>query len=252
MKLKIKNVKLKIILQIVMCYITAGAVYYIFDGIIEYFNNDILKNILNLIGWPIIFVSIIMSFIKSVKLFEYIMDNDMNSYPKREEITDKLKETLLDKNNSKQDKDIINLMIENMVEIREYFNISKKQAKQSFVYAVGTTIFGLIMFIISMVVAIVYKELNASIITAIGASITEIISIIALKVNRDAQKQLNYYYSSLHENEKYLSTISLVSKVSKDTQDELYAEIIRNYLEKNILDLKTEKYSNKGMEENKG
>ncbi len=249
MNLKIKNVKLKIILQIVMCYIVAGAVYYIFDAIIEYFNNDILKSILNLIGWPIIFVFIIMSIFKIAKLFEYIMDN---SYPKREEITDKLKETLLDKNNSKQDKDIINLMIENMVEIREYFNISKKQAKQSFVYAVGTTIFGLIMFIISMVVAIAYKELNASIITAIGGSITEIISIIALKVNRDAQKQLNYYYSSLHENEKYLSTISLVSKVSKDLQDELYAEIIRNYLEKNILDLKTEKYSNKGMEENKG
>lgn len=246
MKIEIKNVKIRLILRIITFLIIAMSVFFIFDAIIEYFKNDVLKVFLNWTGWAIIFACFFMEIINLVKLCECIFDSE---YSQRQDITNELKQTLLDKYNSKQDKDIINLMIENMVEIREYFNISKKQAKQSFIYAVGTTIFGLIMFIISIFVAIVYKEINASIITAISGAITEIISIVALKVNKDAQKQLNYYYDSLHENEKYLSTISLVSKVSEDLQDELYIEIIRNYLEKSTLIQKTNLNLNRNMQD---
>ena len=155
--------------------------------------------------------------------------------------------------NEKQDKDIINLMIENMVEIREYFNISKKQAKYSFTYAVVATIFGFIMFVIAILISIIYKQINVSIITAIGASITELISVVALKINKAAQKQLNYYYDALHENEQYLSTLSLISKISKDKQDDVYIDVIKNYLQKNIMVEKNKKHilTNEKREETK-
>lgn len=241
MKLQIKNRKCNLIIKIFIFILISAMIYYSFDTIIDYFQNNILKIVLNLIGWPIILISISTSFIYFIKLLEYVFNNDLGKDSQRQIISNKLKETLLD-SNEKQDKDIINLMIENMVEIREYFNISKKQAKYSFTYAVVATIFGFIMFVIAILIAIIYKEINASIITAIGASITELISVVALKINKDAQKQLNYYYDALHENEQYLSTLSLISKISKGKQDDIYIDVIQNYLQKNILVEKNKKH----------
>lgn len=241
MKLQIKNRKCNLIIKIFIFILISAMIYYSFDTIIDYFQNNILKIVLNLIGWPIILISISTSFIYFIKLLEYVFNNDLGKDSQRQIISNKLKETLLD-SNEKQDKDIINLMIENMVEIREYFNISKKQAKYSFTYAVVATIFGFIMFVIAILIAIIYKEINVSIITAIGASITELISVVALKINKDAQKQLNYYYDALHENEQYLSTLSLISKISKGKQDDIYRDVIQNYLQKNILVEKNKKH----------
>ncbi len=241
MKLQIKNRKCNLIIKIFIFILISAMIYYSFDTIIDYFQNNILKIVLNLIGWPIILISISTSFIYFIKLLEYVFNNDLGKDSQRQIISNKLKETLLD-SNEKQDKDIINLMIENMVEIREYFNISKKQAKYSFTYAVVATIFGFIMFVIAILIAIIYKEINVSIITAIGASITELISVVALKINKDAQKQLNYYYDALHENEQYLSTLSLISKISKGKQDDIYIDVIQNYLQKNILVEKNKKH----------
>ncbi len=252
MKFKINNVKCKLIFKILMFILIPVMVYYVFDIIIDYLQNNIIKIVLNSIGWPIIFISVSVSFLYFMKLLEYIFDNDLEKDSQRQIISNKLKATLLT-SNEKQDKDIINLMIENMVEIREYFNISKKQAKYSFTYAVVATIFGFIMFVIAILISIIYKQINVSIITAIGASITELISVVALKINKAAQKQLNYYYDALHENEQYLSTLSLISKISKDKQDDVYIDVIKNYLQKNIMVEKNKKHilTNEKREETK-
>lgn len=151
MKLQIKNRKCNLIIKIFIFILISAMIYYSFDTIIDYFQNNILKIVLNLIGWPIILISISTSFIYFIKLLEYVFNNDLGKDSQRQIISNKLKETLLD-SNEKQDKDIINLMIENMVEIREYFNISKKQAKYSFTYAVVATIFGFIMFVIAILI----------------------------------------------------------------------------------------------------
>lgn len=55
-------------------------------------------------------------------------------------------------------------------------------------------------------------------------------------VYKSSLEQLNHYYKSLHENERFLSTVHLVSKLSPAKQDEMYAEIIKSSLEINAKD----------------
>ena len=224
--MKIKDRKNFILFRIFSYSFLGLGIYYSFDSIINYFQNNTLKILLNTIGWPLITICHVIAIYYCFKLFSLAKNRKLTN---SDDLTIKLKERLIN-DEAKQDKDIINLMIENMVEIREYFNISKKQAKYSFFFAVGTTIAGLILFVTAIFFAVVHNELSASIITAISGSITEIISIVALKIYKDAQKQLNYYYDSLHSNEQYLSTISLVSKLSEEKQDDAYMSIINKYL----------------------
>ncbi len=226
--MELKKKKIDKIIRFIICICIAISIFFIFDNIINFFKNQQLRVILNMIRWPIILANIMYSVICGFKIIELFIDSEKDEEDKQ--LSDKLKNSLLNEQNEKS-KDIINLMIENMIEIREYFKISKIQARHSFFYAVIASITGLILFIISIIIALIYKQISSSIITAVGGVIIEIVSIIALKINKQSQIQLNRYYDALHDNEKYLSTISLIGKLSTiEQQDKMYSAVINNYL----------------------
>ena len=84
MKFKINNVKCKLIFKILMFILIPVMVYYVFDIIIDYLQNNIIKIVLNSIGWPIIFISVSVSFLYFMKLLEYIFDNDLEKDSQRQ------------------------------------------------------------------------------------------------------------------------------------------------------------------------
>ena len=67
--------------------------------------------------------------------------------------------------------------------------------------------------------------------------VSELIAGTSLLVYKASLEQLNNYYESLHNNERFLSLVNLVSKISSDKQDEVYINIInvelQNYRNKN-------------------
>ena len=74
-------------------------------------------------------------------------------------------------------------------------------------------------------------NLVATIVPAIGAAIVEIIAGTSLVVYKQSLNQLNHYYNALHNNERFLSIVNLVSKVSEEKQDEVYITIIQSQIE---------------------
>lgn len=133
-----------------------------------------------------------------------------------------------DVSNSKTD--IIGLMLKNNDETTEYFSISKSQAKSSFLVAIITCIFGVSFLITAIAITLITKQLDLALIPAIGGAITELISGTVLWVHNKSAVQLNHYYDALHENERFLSTVTLVDKLSSESQEEMYKEIIRSQL----------------------
>lgn len=127
-------------------------------------------------------------------------------------------------------KDIFELMIQNMEEIRGYFEISKSQARKAFLFSVISLLIGLTFFSVSVLIVIQNEKTDAAIIGAIAGGITELVSMFALHIFKKTSEQLNHYHAALHKNEKYLSTVHLVSKLSSEKQDEMYIEIIRSSL----------------------
>ena len=129
--------------------------------------------------------------------------------------------------------DALRVMLVNMAEIKAYYTLSKTQAKDSFRLAVWMCVLGFVLIVVAVVLPFFMSgKYEVSIITAIGGAIVEVIAGTSLFVYKNSLVQLNHYYESLHENERFLSTVNLVRKLSEDKQDEMYIEIIRSSIKR--------------------
>lgn len=127
--------------------------------------------------------------------------------------------------------DILAEMLKNHIEIKEYFRISKNQSKFSFYFSIISSVIGIIVVIIAASGIVVFKNLGISVIAAVSGAITEIISGIVLWIHNKSALQLNYYYDSLHENEKFLSAVNIADKLSEEKREDMYMEIIRKQID---------------------
>ncbi len=168
---------------------------------------------------------------------EYLLD-ELNPSKTNEESNEDKKENKdgsknngVDKKNTvitekSEKKDIIALMLKNNDETKEYFKISKNQAKSSFWFSIIACIVGIAMIGISLYGVFKMKDTQFAIIGIVGGAITELIAGTVLVIHNKSALQLNYYYDALHENEKFLSAINLADKLDDDTKRDMYIEII--------------------------
>ena len=144
---------------------------------------------------------------------------------------DKRIESVNDLNNNTSD--IIELMLINMKEIKEYYVLSKTMAKRSFLLSVIMCIFGFVIISASIVaIFIIDISFIQSIVPIIGGAVVEVIAGTSLVVYKKSLDQLNQYYEALHNNERYLSLVNLVDKLTEDKKNETYISIINSQLEK--------------------
>lgn len=150
-------------------------------------------------------------------------------------VSENEKRKITEYNNEKEtdrSSDILEFMLANMKELRDYYALSKAQAKNSFFLTVLMCITGFILIGISASAAFFDKsDLAPVLVPAVGGVIVELISVISLLVYRKSLDQLNFYYTSLHSNERFLSIVNIVSKISLDKRDEMYCEIIKSQIE---------------------
>ena len=142
---------------------------------------------------------------------------------------EKLRQRLFeDKTDAEKNKDILELMLSNMSEIKQYYSMSKKHAQLSFVLALLFCIFGFVL--ITFAITLEQTNTQPMIIGIIGGTISELFAGTALFVHRSSLFQLNHYYKSLHENERFLSTVNLVSQLSNERRDDAVMKIIDSSL----------------------
>lgn len=136
-----------------------------------------------------------------------------------------------EKSDPEQNADILKLMLANMREINEYYELSKIQAQNSFTLAVVMCIIGILLMGISIFAAFFQSSnLISAVIPAVGAAIVEVIAGTSLIVYKNSLSQLNRYFNSLHSNERFLSIVNIVSKASPEVQDDMYFEIIKSQI----------------------
>ena len=84
------------------------------------------------------------------------------------------------------------------------------------------------------IVSIFVKDINfiESLIPVFGGSVVEVIAGTSLVVYKKSLDQLNQYYEALHNNERYLSLVNLVDKLTDDKKNETYISIINSQLDK--------------------
>lgn len=131
-----------------------------------------------------------------------------------------------------EQRNIISMMIDNVSELREYYVISKQQARKAFSAALLACIFGFIIYIFGIVVTVLF-ETDASIISIIGGTAAEIISALFFWLYRESTKQLSVYHQRLGSTEKYLTVIQLIKDMPKENQIYAYNQLMQSILSDN-------------------
>lgn len=170
----------------------------------------------------------------TTSIYNLIAQNPPNTYWKKYSSRRTNGETEIDKYfndivdaiglDNKDNDDILGLMALNLRELKEFYTLTKKQAIRSFSLSVGMCILGFLLIMIATTIAVLWKENQIAFITGIGGAIVEVIAGTALFVYKKSLEQLNFYYLSLHDNERFMSLINISSKTNK--KDELYSEIV--------------------------
>ena len=130
---------------------------------------------------------------------------------------------------SKENSDIIGLMADNLNEIRQFYKLTKDQAINAYKLAKNSSIAGIFLIIIAILVAIIFDNNLIAVATTAGGIMVEVLAGTSLFVYQKTLKQLNYYYSSLHNNERFLSLINIVGKTN--IKDDLYSKIVESELD---------------------
>lgn len=173
----------------------------------------------------------------TTSILDYETSQNENSYDDDANI----QETDAAKSNDNNEKiNALELMLINLEDIKEFYTWSQKQAKAAFALAVIMCILGFALMTTAVIFSAILKlDFPVSFIPAIGGAISEIVAATALVVYKNSLTQLNHYHKALHEDERFLSSINLLSRFSStDMQDNMLQEIIKSEIQMNLSELK--------------
>ena len=110
-------------------------------------------------------------------------------------------------------KDILELMLFNMRDLREFYEISRRQAKNAFFLSVIMCIVGAILLLVSIASLLFLRKYTETLtIGMLGGTIVEVIAGTSLFVYKKALNQFNHYYRSLHENERFFLSYNILMR----------------------------------------
>lgn len=128
--------------------------------------------------------------------------------------------------------DILKTMRLNMLQMREYYDMSISHARSSYRLAIISLMLGMALFSAAFVLAFKQDtQLVTVLLPAVGGAITELFAAASLSVYAKALTQTNRYYRTLNENERFLSAISVAQMTDKDRQESMLMAIIGKRME---------------------
>lgn len=189
---------------------------------------------------------VIFIFSKKINITDLLFEEYSDEYD------EKIKEALVKDETYLEDKEekinALGRMELNLSDIKEFYVWTKKQSKIAFALAIILIFFGIVTFSLIIIFSVFTQgiELSIAIMGTIGSCIIEFIGATALVIYRLTLSQLNHYHRSLHEDERFLSSVNLINNLSDSKQkDEMIKQVINSELELNLIELKQSENKNK-------
>lgn len=173
---------------------------------------DIICTVLS--GSVISFISFLLSYVKD--------KTDAKAIDKENaEIKEKLENF---KEFTNEHANVIDLMLKNVSELREYYVISKNQATKSFSAALTICFLGIVIYSFG-IISVIFFNKEATLITIISGTVVEVISGLFFWLYREATNQLSIYHQRLGSTEKYLTVIQIIKEMPKEEQTEAFRNL---------------------------
>ena len=122
----------------------------------------------------------------------------------------------------------LSIILLNLAKMKKYYDWSITQAIITFFIAAASCVVGILLIVFAFVYSVTGKvALDKTIITAIGGLVTELFAGTTLIVYKSSLKQMNFYHKSLHEDQRFLSSVDLLCRLSNDkNRDKMLQTII--------------------------
>lgn len=180
-----------------------------------------------------LFAMLLMSFVPAAFFYLIFRPDGIEDWAKEQEKIDSyLRQAMQNPQaDTEQEQGILGLMLSNIKELRLFYQISRKQARGAFFLSAVMCLIGALVLFLSIAALLFLDHYQGTLtIGAVGGTIIEFVAATALFIYRRTLAQLNHYYRSLHENERFLSILSLTSRLSSEKRDEVYIRIIDSQL----------------------
>lgn len=192
--------------------------------------NDVGKEIRKMSEGIEVLLPIIMTLASTISAYSAKREYDKADEKKEDA---KVKEAVEGISISSEDNDnVIKLMLKNVKELREYYVISKHQARKSFSAALFICFFGISIYLFG-ILSFVFLEKNISIISIIGGTVVEVIAGLFFWLYKEATRQLSIYHQRLGSTEKYLTVIQIIKEMPEDKRTEAFQNLIEAILKDN-------------------
>lgn len=197
-------------------------------------NNEVVSEILIIFTVSLtLLVSVISTYKSKQKIDLKTMKNEADEIDKAiQNISILYRNTSDGRENKPNEKNILNMMMDNVSELREYYVISKQQARKSFSAALFICFFGIFIYVLGIITYIIFDK-NISIISVIGGTVVEVIAGLFFWLYREATKQLGIYHQRLGSTEKYLTVIQIIKEMPKEEQAESFKGLTKAILTDN-------------------
>lgn len=181
----------------------------------SYLNSDQALLVLSILGMSF---ATLLTYMSKLRLDMKVASKENDEIEKsREKISIVMSPNGYAKEQSDTQKDVIAMMIDNVGELREYYVISKQQARRSFSASLFICFFGIVIYVLG-IVAYVFFNKNISVVSIIAGTVVEVISALFFWLYREATKQLSIYHQRLGSTEKYLIAIQIIKDVSTENK----------------------------------
>lgn len=161
--------------------------------------------------------------------------NQLSKERENKEISEAMQglNALMESNNN-YSQNIMELMFENLRELREFYVISKVQIRRSFSAALISCFAGFVLFITSIILFILKENSQASFMAELSGIIVEIISGLFFWLYKAASKQLENYYKRLEKTEEYLIALQVINLLPRKKQPKEYKKVIKCMLAEKV------------------
>lgn len=190
-----------------------------------------------------IFTLIVIGILPALYVYAMMKHDNTQWINEQEEKCNMIRKAMNAEDKQCEKENILELMLANMKDLREYYELSRRQAKNAFFLAVILCLIGAILLIVALVSFLLLpNHTDALTFGAIGGTVVEFIAGTSLLIYKKTIQQLNHYYRSLHENERFLLVLNLATKLPEAKQEDVYMKIIESQLpyinEENWMNIK--------------
>ena len=199
-------------------------------------NNNIVVERIGFIMFAIFALMIILAISRNMEReTERQLKEKQDTY--REQVEKNIRLRSTENEDQQLGENVLGLMKLNLSSINEYYTWSQKQAKSAFLWATVICIAGCGLCGLGILIPVLKDNIDFkySVIPVIGGVITDVIGGTIFFVYRKSLTQLNYYHKALHEDQRFLSSVNLISKFKNDDLgDEMLQKIIQSTIDMNL------------------